>query len=59
MKIQSTKNILLSILATFLLLATFFVLLISMNVSVGRAAFGSIACCFVVIFTFYQSAKKY
>lgn len=43
----------------FLLLATFFVLLISMNVSVGRAAFGSIACCFVVIFTFYQSAKKY
>mgnify|MGYP001679536175 FL=1 len=59
MKIQSTKNILVSILAIFLLLATFFVLLIGMNVSAGRAIFGSIACCFVVIFTFNQSAKKY
>ena len=59
MKIQSTKNILLSILAISLLFATFFILLISMNVSVGRAIFGSISCCFVVVFTFYQSVKRY
>lgn len=57
MKIKNPK-IALSVGATCLLLATFYVLLIILGASVPRAAIGSVVCSFVVVFQFYRISKK-